>query len=299
MKTAIPRQAPDDRALSEPSLFQLDYIAVPGDLIDYVTTFYHFRCDEKNARDIQPAAVGHLTIFPCGTGNMLFQDGRSDPANEVNLLTPSTEAATIELEGPFHAVGAALTPLGWAALTGMDADLCANRLLPAEKYLGLDIGETGRALAHEYRSRDADAQAIVAALAAYIRENLKPVNPRHAKLIEQTNRWLSSAIDPAIDDLFEAADYSRRQVQRLVERYFGLAPRSLQRKYRALRAAAFLSLPQLTPEIEAEIANAFYDQSHMIREIQLFAGRTPARLADDENPFLSEMLNMRNFREIG
>jgi hypothetical protein len=36
----------------------------------------------------------------------------------------------------------------------------------------------------------------------------------------------------------------------------------------------------------------------MIREIQLFVGRTPSRLSDDESPFLSEMLDPRNLREI-
>lgn len=59
-----------------------------------------------------------------------------------------------------------------------------------------------------------------------------------------------------------------------------------------------MSLPALRPELEAAIAEAFYDQSHMIREISLFAGRTPARLTGEESPYLTEMLDLRNFREI-
>ena len=78
-----------------------------------------------------------------------------------------------------------------------------------------------------------------------------------------------------------------------------MPPQKLARKYRALRAAALMSFPQLTPEFEAELAEAFFDQSHMIREINLFAGRTPARLNDDDTPFLSEMLDPKNFRELG
>jgi methylphosphotriester-DNA--protein-cysteine methyltransferase len=88
-------------------------------------------------------------------------------------------------------------------------------------------------------------------------------------------------------------------VQRLVERYFGLPPRALARKYRALRVAALLSSPQLSLEDEAEIAEAFFDQSHMIREITHFVGRTPARLNDRETPYLAEMINSRNLRELG
>ena len=111
-------------------------------------------------------------------------------------------------------------------------------------------------------------------------------------------RWLSSDLNPAVDDLHVAIPYSRRQVQRLVECYFGLPPQALARKYRALRAAGLMSLPRLSPEFEAALGEAFYDQSHMIREIRLFAGRTPSRLKEDESPYLAELLDLRNFREI-
>ena len=37
----------------------------------------------------------------------------------------------------------------------------------------------------------------------------------------------------------------------------------------------------------------------MIREIRLFAGRTPARLTDASSPYLTEMLNKKNLRQVG
>jgi methylphosphotriester-DNA--protein-cysteine methyltransferase len=143
-----------------------------------------------------------------------------------------------------------------------------------------------------------DGQACAMALAEFIEANLRPVNKRHAELIELTSKWLGESLDPSLESLFERAGYSKRQVQRLIERYFGMPPVALKRKYRGLRAAALLSLPTLTPKFEAMVYDAFYDQSHMIREIRLFAGRTPARLGDGESPFLSEMLDPKNFREI-
>ncbi|MGB7407607.1 MAG: AraC family transcriptional regulator, partial [Pontixanthobacter sp.] len=130
-------------------------------------------------------------------------------------------------------------------------------------------------------------------------DNLRDVSDSHADLIALTNRWLGGALDPNVEDLFAAAPYSRRQVQRLVERFFGLSPKALARKYRAVRAAMLMSLPQLSDEMDAELAEAFYDQSHMIREIRLFAGRTPAKLGDDDSPFLTEMLDPKNLRELG
>lgn len=286
------------KSLTSAALLQIEYIAVPASLTPYVTTFYHFRCEEREIKEIQPAGIGHLVIFPYGKGIMRFLGGVQDLSHQTNLLTPSVAASPFEVDGPFHAIGAVMSPLGWAALTGMDAGEHGNRLLNAGQWLGRDIALLGDKLCTAYRAGTMDAAACAMALADYIGGNLRPVNGRHAELIQQTTRWLSESLDPPLESLFDRSSYSKRQVQRLVERYFGMPPVALKRKYRGLRAAALLSLPTLTSEFEASVYDAFYDQSHMIREIRLFAGRTPARLGDDENPFLNEMLDPKNFREI-
>ena len=192
-----------------------------------------------------------------------------------------------------------MSPLGWAALTGMDASKHANRLLDAAEWLGRDIGVLGEELCSAYIDGSLDGTACAMRLADYIGDHLRPVNSRHARLIRLTGQWLGESIHPPIGSLYERSSYSKRQVQRLVERYFGVPPVALKRKYRGLRAAALLSLPNLTPEFEANVYDAFYDQSHMIREIRLFAGRTPARLGNEDHPYLTEMLDPKNFREIG
>lgn len=83
-----------------------------------------------------------------------------------------------------------------------------------------------------------------------------------------------------------------------MEHHFGLPPRALARKYRALRAAALPAGPQLSLAEEAALAEAFFDQSHMIREIVRFIGGTPARLADKATPYLAEMIAPTHLREL-
>jgi len=292
------QEGPVPEELTKAADMQVEYIAVPAALHPYVTTFYHFRCDEIHIREIQPAGVGHLVIFPYGKGEMYFLGGAADPSHQTNLLTPSVAASPFEVDGPFHAIGASMSPLGWAAMTQMDAGRHANRLLDAGEWLGPEISRLGDELCAAYRHGQLGANGCAMRLAAYIESKVGRVNARHAELVQLTTKWLSASLDPPIGSLFEQTSYSPRQVQRLVERYFGMAPVALKRKYRGLRAAALLSLPDLTPQLQAEVLGAFYDQSHMIREIRLFAGRTPARLGDGESPFLKEMLDPKNFREI-
>jgi AraC-like DNA-binding protein len=284
--------------LTPASLIAVDYIAPPPQIAPFVTTLYHFRCDEQVIRDIQPAAIGQLCFFPHGKGEMLFAAGHRDPNHGVGLLTPLSRATPIEVDGPFHAFGAALTPVGWAALTGLHAGEWRDRLLPAGSVLGPQIDTLGQAWLAAYREGRMSGRECALAVGSFIADNLRPLNPRHVDLIAATGRWLGASFNPEVGELAGVAGYSARQVQRLVERYFGLPPRALARKYRALRAAALLSAPQLSMEDEAEIAEAFFDQPHMIREIAHFVGRTPARLGDASTPYLAEMIDARNLREL-
>jgi AraC-like DNA-binding protein len=300
--TSLPQSAEstyaNEASLTSPALIAIDYIAPPQAVAPYVTTLYHFRCDEPFIRDIQPAAVGQVCLFPHGKGEMHFADGHRDPNHPVGLLTPLSRATPIEVAGPFHAFGAALTPLGWAALTGLHAGVHRDRLLPAGSVLGPEIEALGERLLEAYRGGTMTGSECAIAIAAFIEKAVRPVNPRHIELIGAVARWLGASFNPEVGELEGVAGYSARQVQRLVEQYFGLTPRALARKYRALRAAALLSAPQVSLEDEAEIAEAFFDQPHMIREIAHFVGRTPARLTDDTTPYLTEMIDQRNLREL-
>jgi len=66
-----------------------------------------------------------------------------------------------------------------------------------------------------------------------------------------------------------------------------------------------LAQPELSDEGEAEIADAFYDQPHMVREIRRYCGYTPSRLGGPADPLFQTMLRMKNldrlkqFRAIG
>ena len=288
----------DDISLTSPALIMVDYIDPPPAIAPLITTLYHFRCDEPVIRDIQPAAIGNLCLFPHGRGEMHFAAGHRDPNHPVGLMTPLSRATPIVVEGPFHAFGAALSPLGWAGLTGLHAGRHRDRLLPAAEVLGPEIDALGEQLLAAYRAGTMTGRQCALAIGAFIGRSAKPVNPRHLELIAATARWLGGSFNPEVSDLAGTAGYSARQVQRLVEQYFGLTPRALARKYRALRAAALLSAPELSMENEAEIAEAFFDQSHMIREIAHFVGRTPARLSDNTTPYLAEMIAPRNLREL-
>ena len=247
---------------------------------------------------MQPAGVGYLYFFLRGEGKMHFPGGKTDPSHPVSLLTPTAVAVPFEVEGPFYAIGAALLPRGWAAFTGLNATEHGSRMYNAADWLGQDVAALSDRLRAAYATNAMSPEAMCGEIAGFIAARLRPINPRHDALMTRITNWLSSSLDPPLEGLIDGSGYSERQLQRLTERYYGVTPKQLGRKYRALRVAALLQSPDTSAEQIAALLNLFYDQSHLIREIRLFAGRTPARLGDSEQPILDALLDIRNFRHI-
>lgn len=272
---------------------RLAYLPATDRLQPFVTTFYSLRCDDSEIQDCLPAAVGYLTVNLAGSGVLHFADGRTESSHEAMFLTPTSAAVRVAVQGPWHMIGAALSPLGWAALTGLHAGAVADRVLPASQVLGPPVDE----LAEQMRSAAGDA-ACTQILADLISARLRTVNPRHVQVMGAIADWLSSDFDPPVTALQQQANYSMRQIERLCERYFGVPPKQLARKYRALRVAAMLQAPETSPEQVAALKDLYFDQSHLIRDMRRYLGRTPNRIFDGSAPLLTATSSMRGYREV-
>lgn len=278
-----------------PSHFSLDYFDPPAELDRHILATFWFATDLPLVEDRHPGALGQLFINLRGQGAAHFE-GRSDTVGpNAYLFSGFSSAIPIRVDGPWHAIGASLSPLGWAALTGKPTNAYFDRILPAEELLGPEISDFAGQSIERYREGSATGEDLCADLAGWIGSRMTAIHVSHEKLIERTIGWLGSSLNPEVEHLFEALAYSRRQAERLVERYFGLPPASLARKYRAVRAASLLSQKDLSDEGESEIASAFFDQSHMIREIGKFCGYTPSRLGGPADPLFQTLLQMKNF----
>lgn len=90
---------------------------------------------------------------------------------------------------------------------------------------------------------------------------------------------------------------SVRTVERAVKRDYGLSPKQVCRRARALDMASAL-LGVAMEEEEAALRLRYFDQSHLIREIKAFFGMTPQELRDGNHPFLRLNLEVRQARRV-
>lgn len=285
--------------------FRLTYFDPPAGLERHVLALFHFEWDEANIEDRHPGALGQLFMTPLGSGEIRFGDRVERVEGDAHMFGGFETAAPFRFRGPWHSYGVSLSPIGWAALAQSPASDCLNHFFPASHFLGPDIDGFAGDLNRQYRDGAITGEQACEQLGRWIAPRLASIPDSHEEVIERALGWLGSSLHPDVDQLYSELDYSRRQVERLVRRYFGFTPAALARKMRAIRAANLLSQPNLTDEGEAEIANAFYDQPHMIREIRRYCGYTPARLGGGKEPLFQTMLRMRNldrlrrFRAIG
>ena len=123
-----------------------NFVPPPG-LAPFVTQIYFFRCEERQTRDRQPAALGHLMFFLRGSAVVQFQTGEKIAVWGPMHNGPGLAFAEFVLNGPVHVLGFALSPLGFVALTGKPANLFADRTVPAAELFGPEIDRWRQGLA--------------------------------------------------------------------------------------------------------------------------------------------------------
>lgn len=252
-------------------MVSLRYFAPAEDVRDLVSVYYLFEVEHPRFADKERAAIAQLRFLLEGTANLGFADGKSYSAKDSMLVGPSTGAMSFDLEGPFRMFGVGLLPRGWAALTNRSAADFTDKAVPAQKIFTDEINKN-----LEILRGCKDVSEMTDWADRFFRDALPKVKPEIEQFTKMVDAWLSSEPSPPVSALMERSQQSSRQVLRTVNKLYGMAPKYLARKYRALRAARAYA-----EHNEAELLaleDAFYDQSHMIREIKFFAGTTPTKL---------------------
>lgn len=255
------------------SVIRLDYRAPPVDLRPYISVYYLFETDEPEFADIERADVAQVRAFLSGKGEVIFPDAKRWASYPVTLFGPRSTASTVTVRGPARVFGVGILPAGWSAFTGLAASDRVNTLSDATDLLGPG---TQAVLAGLAQLANIDAMAeMMTAIARQYKDRAQSVPHWFIRAVDS---WLEERLSPDIVDLEAATGLSRRQIERMTKQIYGVAPKLLQRKYRALRTANRIANEQ--GDWQDFIDGAYYDQSHCIREIKHFVGITPGAIRE-------------------
>ena len=256
--------------------FEVHYFLPDPDLAEMVSSFYVARINMPRFDEVERADRPQFRIMPRPDGEYIFADGHRFAATRATIIGPTSGPVRAVCAGPTIIYGFGLLPAGWAALMGDDGEKLTDRAIDAAEMFGSWIGDAIDALVGAGASAGTVEQQMIVAN-NIVREIMKPDDAAPLWFIRTVDKWLTESASPQVAALVAETGMSIRSVERMTKYYYGLPPRMLARKYRALRAASALARGE---DIETALrGDGFYDQSHLIREVKHFAGATPGRLA--------------------
>jgi AraC-like DNA-binding protein len=260
-------------------------------LSNHVTAYYLLHEPHALIEDRQRADVGQLRFFLEGSGHHNFGRGRRVDSSAAFLTGPTNESNGFFVTGPLRFVGVGLMPEAWGGMLRADAGALADDAVDAHAAL-----ERPPDILMDRLRLCASIAEMAPLLDAYLLPLVKPLPADHSAAIRTISAWLARDMFPDVADLYAAFDTSDRQVMRIANRYFGASPKTLSRKYGALKTASYIftnggALP------DAALIH-YADKSHLIREVKHFTGQTPRQLRTISSRIMRTTLSADNFREL-
>ena len=255
--------------------FKVWLVPPPPGLADLVNTFFAIRTEERVIDEILPAYSAQMVVFATGSAALKPANGKENRTSAVCFSAPLLEATPVTFDGPAEIFGASLTALGWQALSGLPVDDVNTRIIPGEDVIGSEAAGKLHAMA-----QGEEPTAIFEQMGEIIEASRATLKPSHARFAATAMAWLASDLNPPIATLYDESALSKRTVQRLTRRFFGVSPARVVKRFRAIRAAMLLANPDLPQPMRDAVIDAYFDQAHMIRDIRRYTGRTPSRLGD-------------------
>ncbi|QLQ09113.1 MAG: AraC family transcriptional regulator [Nocardioidaceae bacterium] len=221
--------------------------------------------------NLAPGRTSRQQLLPFPASNLVVESGG------VSLAGPSTGAAHRDLRGKGWAVGALLRPAGIASLhpepgriqnaeVPFDAPDLRNRVTAAMQHPDETTGQ----------------QAAVQAFGEWAIEHLTP--PDADGLLANTMEDLiaSDHTITRVDQLARLLCVSTRSVQRLAQRYVGLPPLAIIRRYRLQEAAQRLREDRSLTIAQVAADLGYADHAHLSADFRSVLGFTPNSYRDQE-----------------
>ena len=266
-----------------------------ADLAPWIARLYATVVDVPSDHRLECGLFNDTSIFRIQLkGHWAAQTADGEVAGTRNALFfgPQTRLMPIAVTGSFTSVGIALRPgTGHALRRDKTADYL-DRVVPCD-----DLGLPGEA-ALRLLERESDPEAWLQLLEGMIHQIVDATGGQKPDPI--TARFETLAFtDPTVTvaEFARECGIDQRRLERIVRRDFGLPPKQVLRRARALDMAS--SLRGVADQAEAEeLQLRYYDQSHLIREFTDLFGMSPRQFVASPQPILTLTLESRQARRL-
>ena len=269
--------------------------APAADLSPWIARLYAAIVDHPAGRRIDCGLfndTGFLRVQLAGAWTAQTRDGLLEYQQSSLFFGPQSRRMSVSVASSFVSLGISFRPGACHALWRLKIASYLDRIVPSEAILPQSAGLADRI------DPSGTPEQWLNMLEALMRAE-----------IERT----AAAAPHAATAQFEAAAFSnpninisqfaddigivRRQLERIIRRDFGMSPKQVLRRARALDMASHLR--GVGDHAEAtDVASRYYDQSHLIREFDNLFGMAPTEFVAKPQPLLTLTLESRQARRL-
>ena len=233
-----------------------------------------------------------LRVLLAGDWHAETRDGPQFYGREALFFGPHSKRLPVSVRGSFATVGLALKPGATHALGGPPLAKVIDRVLPYRA-----LGWNEQSLMRRF-DPDAGVPEWMDALEDCMEALLEQAGAREPNTVSTGFNQLAFA-EPnlSVADCASRLGVDLRKLERVVKRDFGLSPKKVLRRARALDMAAHLL--GVADHAEAEdLALRYFDQSHLHREFTEMFGMTPVQFVRTPQPLMMTTLEVRQARRL-
>ena len=219
-------------------------------------------------------------------------DGVKQLGRAALFFGPQSRLMPISVRGAFVSTGISFRPgAGYALGKAKNADYVDRLITCEELYFpgnaALDMLESG-----------ATPEDWLTSLESLFRETIDLTKARLPDPVSTRFEAIAFAYPSMpVADIAGDIGIEQRQLERIVRRDFGMAPKKVLRRARALDMASHLRGVADHEEAE-ELALRYFDQSHLIHEFTDLFGMSPRRFVETPQPILTLALESRQARRL-
>jgi AraC-like DNA-binding protein len=218
--------------------------------------------------ELPPGREASVTLLPQPCVNLVLDQGR------LAVCGVGRDRFSYVYRGTGRVFGVKFRPGAFLPFLRRPLVEITESVLPAERLWG----PAATALAEQLSAADG-VDRLVGSAEAFLRARWPPDDPQ----VELVGRIVAAMLhDPSIsrvDQVTERFGLTARTLQRLFQRYVGVSPKWVLRRYRLHEAAAALAREQDRPWAEVATDLGYFDQSHFIRDFTAAIGLTPVAYA--------------------
>jgi AraC-like DNA-binding protein len=200
--------------------------------------------------------------------HVVFQRGSSRVVGVV------TGRFSILLKGRDGVFGIKFFPGAFYPFLKSSVSRITNKILRLDEIFDVDVQPLEDAIMSQ-----TDDYRMIELAEAFLRERLPDRDEKVPEVRGIIERIMTDREIISVGDIVDRTGMNRRALQRLFNRYVGVSPKWVIKRYRLLEAAEQLASNQAADLLRLAMDLGYFDQAHFIKDFKSIVGKSPSEFA--------------------